>query len=820
MPSRLSSLLVRDGLVGVKRMERAFQRQVIYGGSLDTILLEMGLVAEERLVQYLSLATGLPPAARAETEVFDAGAVKSCTESIAQTYGVTPLGVRDGALRVIVRDPVDLTQLEELANEIDMPVQPLVVPEYRFHVVFARVFGRETNARFATLAKAASEAQPTPPVGKARTVIIEGTSAGDEEVDDHVVVDVALPPSGPPAAAAPRTRTLAISTDALAQHLDETETKRKQAEAKRGAATAVPAPAAAAQTLPMHAAPAAPVAAAAAAAPTAPMPAADTPLPAVTAEAPTPRRPVSLSVDDIGPLAIADARIALAEADDRDMIFSVLLRAVRSRVFYAGLLTIQGRAAIGRIAIAGDEIDRDAVTQVLIPVDDARAFNQTVSSNSPYIGAIATNDPEIDAMIARLGGVIPPAALLMPISLRNRVVALVIGHRGADMLSAADVAELLPLAGVAADALSRLIMKAKSVGYRSVDGVTAPTPVPVEDVPTKKIERSDGGWSAAATDEPAPGLDFRAEVSIDADEPEPIGRVLDLAESNDEETSADAIAEAARRADETLEVLVDRFPGKLRVDRYELGGRILSASEHGPLLAIVIGIGTGAADLLIELMRDANRDTRYYATLCASELRPRSALIPLIDRLFDTDYGVRSVAIDGLRGYPARELDGALESARHALHSEDAKRVQAAADALADLADVKSIADLLDANQRNDDGSPYARRALIALTKQTHSSPRKWRGWWGKAKKQHRIEWLIEGLGHKDEAIRSSSAEDLRKITGEYFGYHHDLPKKEREQARQRWVQWWAETGRRRFVRDGSADERHRPTAVLPVRRD
>ena len=44
-------------------MEKAFQRQVIYGGSLDTILLEMSLVPEERLTQYLALASGLPPAA-------------------------------------------------------------------------------------------------------------------------------------------------------------------------------------------------------------------------------------------------------------------------------------------------------------------------------------------------------------------------------------------------------------------------------------------------------------------------------------------------------------------------------------------------------------------------------------------------------------------------------------------------------------------------------------------------------------------------------------------------------------------------------------
>ena len=66
MPSRRSSRLVRDGLVGVKRMEKAFQRQGIYGGSLDTILLEMALVPEDRLPRYLALAAGLPPASRDE----------------------------------------------------------------------------------------------------------------------------------------------------------------------------------------------------------------------------------------------------------------------------------------------------------------------------------------------------------------------------------------------------------------------------------------------------------------------------------------------------------------------------------------------------------------------------------------------------------------------------------------------------------------------------------------------------------------------------------------------------------------------------------
>src|SRR5213593_3954987 len=114
MPSRLSSLLVRDGLVGVKRMEKAYQRQVIYGGSLDTILLEMGIVPEERLTQYLSLASGLPPASRAECNVFDAEAVRRCPQDVAQKYRVAPLCVDRDALRVLVCEPVDMVALEDL----------------------------------------------------------------------------------------------------------------------------------------------------------------------------------------------------------------------------------------------------------------------------------------------------------------------------------------------------------------------------------------------------------------------------------------------------------------------------------------------------------------------------------------------------------------------------------------------------------------------------------------------------------------------------------------------------------------------------------
>src|SRR6476620_7283695 len=107
MPSRLSSLLVRDGLVGVKRMEKAFQRQVIYGGSLDTILLEMNLVPEERLTQYLALASGLPPAARDEGQTPAPEALTISTQELAERYRAVPVAVEGEAIRVLVCAPLE-----------------------------------------------------------------------------------------------------------------------------------------------------------------------------------------------------------------------------------------------------------------------------------------------------------------------------------------------------------------------------------------------------------------------------------------------------------------------------------------------------------------------------------------------------------------------------------------------------------------------------------------------------------------------------------------------------------------------------------------
>jgi hypothetical protein len=808
MPSRLSSLLVRDGLVGVKRMEKAFQRQVIYGGSLDTILLEMNLVPEERLTQYLALASGLPPAAREEGQVIEPAALSVLTRQMAEQYRAVPVALEGEAIRLLVCAPLEITELEDLADLVDRPLQPLITPEYRWHLVYSSAYGLDPPARFTTLARSLDVDPTTPPVGRARTIIVDSVIPIplSSEATDRTPV---------PAYITDDTRVVDPPIDDIARGRRHTliglNPNRAATETAREAPNDTPIPDGPVRPIVSFAQ------------------ALSMPIIAGTHGAMKPQRrsptaPISTEGRD-APLPIVRAREMLATADDRDTVFLTLLRAARGRARWAGLLTVQGGAAIGRVALAEPGLDVSLVHTVLIPLDTVSPFRTVVANGQPHIGPVVSGDPGIDAMVLRMGGTMPPSALILPVLLRDRVVALVLAHRVHSDTRLADVTELLPIATAASDALGRLIVKHKATGYRT-PGEAPIVELDAEQIATKRVVKpseSSREWSAPEHIEERPLLpalfDQGAELSMDADAPRPIDDVFDEIEGTKEGFAEEAMAEAVERPADAIGALAKRFPGKLRVERFAVSGRNLRASQYGGLLELVIRLGSVASELLIEKMASPQRDVRFYAAVCCAELRPRNAVFALVERLFDQDFGVRACAIEALSGYPVHDLGQALVRARRAVHSSDPEIVHAAANAIVELGDVGAIVDLIGVIERADRGGEHARRALTALTSQDFgASEKKWRKWHEGNRHRHRIEWLIDGLSHKEDTVREIAINDLRRLTGEYFGYHHDLARRDREAAAERWAAWWREAGHNRFV--VRENERHRPTAELPSRRD
>jgi hypothetical protein len=120
--------------------------------------------------------------------------------------------------------------------------------------------------------------------------------------------------------------------------------------------------------------------------------------------------------------------------------------------------------------------------------------------------------------------------------------------------------------------------------------------------------------------------------------------------------------------------------------------------------------------------------------------------------------------------------------------------------AVGELRDRLAVPLLIDLVESNDvELAEVARNALVEITRQDFgASRRRWRAWLAAHGEEARVDWLFAGLGHKVREIRFGASEELWQITGEYFGYHYDSPRREREQARDRWHAWWRQHAQNR----------------------
>jgi hypothetical protein len=123
----------------------------------------------------------------------------------------------------------------------------------------------------------------------------------------------------------------------------------------------------------------------------------------------------------------------------------------------------------------------------------------------------------------------------------------------------------------------------------------------------------------------------------------------------------------------------------------------------------------------------------------------------------------------------------------------DITAAQGALGALAELKDknaVPAIAELLD--KASAEVARAAHAVLVQLTcEDVGTKTKRWLDFWNRMGRLSRVEWLLEALAHRSPELRLQACAELHERTGEYFGYHYDLPERDREEARQRWIAWW-----------------------------
>src|SRR5256885_7445741 len=112
--SALASLLASSGALTRERVAEAQRRRAVYGGTLDTILLEMGAIDERALAAYLAEVSGLPaplPERLAAPEATGAFAVADARRLLAG-----PPGPRDDVLELALHPQADRAAVAALAD--------------------------------------------------------------------------------------------------------------------------------------------------------------------------------------------------------------------------------------------------------------------------------------------------------------------------------------------------------------------------------------------------------------------------------------------------------------------------------------------------------------------------------------------------------------------------------------------------------------------------------------------------------------------------------------------------------------------------------
>ena len=248
-----------------------------------------------------------------------------------------------------------------------------------------------------------------------------------------------------------------------------------------------------------------------------------------------------------------------------------------------------------------------------------------------------------------------------------------------------------------------------------------------------------------------------------------------------------------------VEALMPVFPGPLRVDRFTVDPRKVKA--FGPVIEAVVRCGPRAATALESRLDDLSPEVRYCALAGLLGLRTAADMTRVAERLFDHDATVRRVAqavVEKQRGTARFSL--AVDAVRHRLKSGASGERRAAlqvagALCLTDLCD--DICALLDGDMNM---ASLAHGALVQICHQDFgASAWQWRGWLEKHRPRPRVEWLLEGMGHEREDIRTAAARELEKLTFQSYGFSAVAPPAQRAAAIDRWRQWWMRSGRAQF---------------------
>ncbi len=820
----LSRALLDAGKVDASVLEAAVQDQVAHGGCLDTLLLERGAIDEPSAAAFLARAWGTLPVAEHGYERPDVAAVRLIPERMAVTMQLCPFLIDDEGLHVVAPAPLDRALIGEVSMLLNRVLVPHVVPEMRVWQTLANAYGVVPHERFVSLLHNTAETV----VAHAQVrALDEEEDFGDEPAPAHwSLADafahlVAQESKEGIHRVAVRFARKYLPFAALLGARFHTQSDHEARVSATGWLRSGPAEGV--QFLNQTCAVASDCLLSRVLLGPAPFvgrPEASVGNAALFGWLGRTRPRTVLAVPIVVRTRVVGALIADGGIRTREVhaLTDVVSFAARLGPAFEALLRQRSRA-VSLLGASASPHRLDVPAPPPLPAHTNPHAPRPITINAMpavVLDAKAASSPARDGSspFARTYSASPPPSVVAknaPLPPTARAPEIAAPGALQTFAGLSDSTASLAWQGALSDAIAQghqggTATDTTNAGRAFVDDDDASWEDIVVDA-AHAFDLARGRRAAAVLAAPSlvevfatavpPDAVVTPSVALDVPSPAPPPRssaeLVDALAAVDETVVAKARVELLARGTSAIDALARAFPGRMTRDPFDSETPLTSPHALGPLLGVLAELGSPGLDVAC-----AHLDSRFPAhRLAAALLFAYTPDVRAIDvvraRLHDQEPRIQLLAAQALAPFVAHARFAAvLSHLRERLAAPSVPARRRAVVLLGTFRDVSAVPLLIALLDRHAEHSEDVRQSLRAITLADFGiKARAWEKWWGRAKKQSRVDWLLDGLLSDDRELRVISHQELTALAGDAHGYHADLPRADRKRSADGFVRWW-----------------------------
>ncbi|MCX7792976.1 MAG: hypothetical protein N2257_01005 [Thermodesulfovibrionales bacterium] len=148
---KLGEALVKEGLITPAQLNMALERQVIFGGRIGTNLVELGVIKEDELLQFLSKYFRLPAVPLKELNSVPEDVTACLNKETIEKYRIIPFRKDKNRLHVAMLNPKDMRAIDELRFTTGFDIIPYVITELRLLFAMEKYYGIKRDLRYISI---------------------------------------------------------------------------------------------------------------------------------------------------------------------------------------------------------------------------------------------------------------------------------------------------------------------------------------------------------------------------------------------------------------------------------------------------------------------------------------------------------------------------------------------------------------------------------------------------------------------------------------------------------------------------------------------